>query len=177
MPAALPLWPFAILAGLVTLGLRQSRERLVRPHALAGLALAMLALSLYGVTAAFGAGALPVLAWAAGLGAMVWLGGPWVAPRGLVREGRAVRMPGSWLPMALMLGIFVVKFALGFAAGVRAPVLQATGFVVAVSAALGLFSGAFAVRALAVWRCVQGGAAPTAAGARLPPAQRRSARR
>ena len=155
MTASLPVWPFAILAVLVVLGYRQSRDRVVEPGTLARLAVAMLVLSLYGVTAAFGAHVVPVLAWAAGFAASLFVAAPMLAPRGLAREGNAVRMPGSWLPMGLMIGIFVAKFALGYATGVDAPVLQHTWFIAAMSAVLGLFSGAFAARAMAVQRFVR----------------------
>ena len=153
--ASIPVWPVFILAGLVMLGYRQSRDRVVRPGMLAKIALAMLALSLYGVTTAFGAHIVPVLSWALGFAAVVVIGGPLLAPRGMAREGAAVRMPGSWVPLGLMLGIFMTKFGLGFATGVGAHVLQEAWFIAAVSAVLGLFSGAFAARATAVHRFVR----------------------
>ncbi len=157
MNASIPVWPFVILAVLVALGYRQSRDRVVQPGTLARVALAMLALSLYGVVAAFGPGVVPVLAWALGFAAAVFLGGPVLAPRGLAREGSAVRVPGSWLPLFLMVGIFSAKFALGFATGVGAPVVHEAWFIAAVSAVLGLFSGAFTARATAVHRFVRAG--------------------
>jgi hypothetical protein len=155
MTASIPAWPFFLFAGLVLLGYRQSRDRVVQPGTLAKVALAMLALSLYGVTAAFGASLVPVLAWALGFAAAVFLGAPLLAPRGLAKEGAAVRMPGSWVPMGLMLGIFMTKFGLGFATGMGAHVLKEVWFVAMVSAVLGLFSGAFAARATAVHRFVR----------------------
>jgi hypothetical protein len=72
-----------------------------------------------------------------------------------VREGGAVRLPGSWLPMALLLGIFLTRFALGMATGMGSPLLHQAAFIATVSAALGLFSGAFAARARAVGRCAR----------------------
>ncbi len=155
MNASLPVWPFFLLAALVMLGYRQSRDRVVQPGTLAKVALAMLVLSLYGVTTAFGAHMVPVLAWAAAFAGAVFLGGPLVAPRGLAKEGAAVRMPGSWVPMGLMMGIFMTKFGLGFAAGTGAHVLNEVWFIAVVSAVLGLFSGAFAARATAVHRFVR----------------------
>jgi hypothetical protein len=159
MNASIPVWPFAILVVLVALGYRQSQDRVVQPGTLTRLAMAMLALSLYGVISAFGAGLVPVLGWVAGSVAALRLGRPMFEPRGLAREGNAVRMPGSWLPLVLMIGIFVAKFVLGFATGVGAPVLQQTWFVAMMSAMLGLFSGAFAARARAVRRFAQVGSA------------------
>lgn len=156
MNASIPVWPFFLLGGLVMLGYRQSRDRVVRPGALVQLAVAMLALSLFGVTATFGAHLVPVLAWAVAFAATVLLGAPVLAPRGLAKQGPAVRMPGSWVPMGLMLGIFMTKFGLGFATGMGAQVLNEVWFIAAVSAMLGLFSGGFAARALAVHRCARG---------------------
>ncbi|MCH8857267.1 MAG: hypothetical protein IIA03_13725 [Proteobacteria bacterium] len=153
--AAFPLWPLLILALLIALGWRQSRDRLVQPKTLVRLAVIMLALSLYGVASAFGVQALPLLAWAAGMCAVLTLGRHALAPRILAREGMAVRLQGSWLPLALMLGIFGAKFALGVATGLHAPVVQAAWFAALASTVFGLFSGAFAVRALAVYRFMQ----------------------
>lgn len=152
MTASLPVWPLAILAALVAFGYRQSRGRLVQPGALARVAVAMLALSLYGVTSAFGTHFVPVLAWTVGFAASVLLGGRVFAPRGLAHEGGAVRLPGSWLPLALMVGIFAAKFGLGFAMGTGAHVVQEAWFIAAMSTTFGLFSGAFAARATAVHR-------------------------
>lgn len=152
MNAHLPVWPFIILGVLLTLGYRQSLDRVVKPTTLATVALVMLGISLAGVTAAFGTGLVPVLAWATGLAAAAVLGGPALAPRGLAREGDAVRLPGSWVPLGLMLGIFMTKFGLGFAAGVAAPVLHNAWFGAVMSLLLGLFSGGFAARAVAVHR-------------------------
>ncbi|WP_338139993.1 DUF6622 family protein [Roseateles puraquae] len=157
--AAFPLWPLLILALLIALGWRQSRDRLVQPKTLVRLAVIMLALSLYGVASAFGVQALPLLAWAAGLSAVLTLGRHALAPRILAREGMAVRLQGSWLPLALMLGIFADKFVLGVAAGVGSPVVHEAWFVAAASLSFGLFSGAFAARAAAVRRAVSAAAA------------------
>ncbi|MCE4556222.1 DUF6622 family protein [Roseateles cellulosilyticus] len=148
----MPLWPFAILAILMLVGWRQSRDRVVRPSTLVKVALGMLALSLYGVLTAFGANLVPLLAWAAGFAACVKLGGQLLAPRGLSHEGAAVRVPGSWWPMGLMMGIFIAKFALGFATGVDAHVVHETWFIAAMSLLFGLLSGAFSARAKAVQR-------------------------
>ncbi|MCF8205210.1 MAG: hypothetical protein K9J82_09055 [Methylotenera sp.] len=157
--STLPLWPLLILALLIALGVRQSRDRLVQPKTLVRLAVVMLALSLYGVASAFGAQALPLLAWAAGLSAVLVLGRRALAPRILAREGAAVRLQGSCLPLALMLGIFADKFVLGFATGVGSPVVHEAWFVAVASLSFGLFSGAFAARAAAVQRVVSAAAA------------------
>lgn len=153
MLAAIPAWVPALLLGLVVLGYRQSQPRVVRPQALVAVALAMFGLSLFGVVSAFGGDPIALLAWAAGYAATLRLGArPFGAGR-LSAVGTSVHVPGSWVPLALILAIFAAKFLLGFAAGVHAPWLHQAGFVAAMSAVLGALSGGFGARALAVHRC------------------------
>jgi hypothetical protein len=152
MISHIPVWVFFILFGLLALGYRLSRTRLVRPGSVALIAFAMLVFSLYGVTSAFGVDALPLAAWAGGIAAAIVLGSQEIGSRGLSREGERVRVAGSWWPMLLLMAIFAIKFALGFARGVGSPVVEAAWCVGAASAVFGLLSGSFAARALAVHR-------------------------
>lgn len=150
--ASIPVWVPAVLLGLLALGWRLSRTRTVRPSALAAIAVAMFGFSLYGVASAFGVDAPALLVWVAAYSAAAIGGARLVSSAGMARVGALVRVPGSWLPMGLLVGIFTAKFVLGFAAGVRSPVLHEPAFVLAMSAALGLLSGGFGARAVAVQR-------------------------
>lgn len=152
MSASMPAWVPALFVALVVLGYRQALPRTVKPGALVALALAMLGLSFYGLVGTFGSEPLALLAWAAGYAASVSLGTRRFSV-GLSPLGSSVRVPGNWVPMVLLLGIFVAKFALGFATAVHSPLLHQTFFVVAASAALGVLSGGFGARAVAVLRC------------------------
>ena len=152
--AHLPVWPLAILFLLLSLGHRLSRTRMVRPRTTTHVALALLVFSLHGVVAGFGAQALPLLAWAGGMAGALLLGGPLFTPRGLLRQGDAVLVPGSWLPLGLLLGIFATKFALGWAHAVGSPLVHQAWVIACAAALLGLISGAFATRAWAVRRVV-----------------------
>lgn len=152
MISHIPVWVFFVLFGLLALGYRLSRTRLVKPGTVALIAFAMLLYSLYGVTSAFGVDALPLAAWASGIAAAIVLGSQLIGSRGLSREGERVRVAGSWWPMVLVMAIFAVKFALGVARGVGSPVVEAAWCVGAASAIFGLISGSFAARALAVHR-------------------------
>src|SRR5438874_10193438 len=74
------------------------------------------------------------------------------------RRARGGAVPGSIVPLLLMLAIFAVRFVVG-AVGAVAPALAAQPpFIAIVAAALGLASGLFAARA---WRILR--AAPEAA--------------
>lgn len=146
----LPSWVYAILALLVFLGWRQSRTRAVAPALTTGIAAGMLGLSVYGVIGNFGAQALPLLAWAAGFALTAVLGRELVGPRALQREGSKVRVPGSWLPFAMMMVIFSAKVALGAAVAMHAAVLHQAAFIAAMCFGFGLASGVFAARAIVV---------------------------
>lgn len=152
MLSKIPLWVFGVLLLLVFLGYRQSRDRLVTPLYMGAIALAMLGLSLYGVVAAFGLNVLPLLAWAVGVTTVVSLGRSVLRPRGMQAMPGAILVPGSWVPAGLMLGIFMAKFFLGFATGIGWPIVRQPGFMLAASLVFGAFSGAFAARALVVYR-------------------------
>jgi hypothetical protein len=152
MISHIPVWVFFLLFGLLALGYRLSRTRVVRPGSVALIAFAMLAYSLYGVISAFGVDALPLAAWAVGIAAAIVLGSQAIGSRGLSREGERVRVAGSWWPMLLLMAIFAVKFALGMARGVGSPLVEAAWCVVAASTVSGLISGTFAAKALAVHR-------------------------
>lgn len=152
MFAYIPVWVPLVLLLLVVLGLRQARTREVRPGLLVGVAVAMFGFSLFGVVSAFGAAPAALLPWAAAYGAAAFWGARRVPLRGMARVGTAVRVPGSWVPLALMLGIFGAKFLLGSAAGVHAGFLHELWFVAAMSVVLGLLSGGFGARAVAVRR-------------------------
>lgn len=152
MPASFPVWVPFLFLGLVLLGYRLSRPRTVRPGALMGLALAMLGLSLYGIVGAFGESPLALALWATGYAVAVVLGARQLGARGMTAVGHSVHVPGSWVPLALLMGIFAAKFVLGFATGMRSPLLHHGGFVAAMSTALGALSGGFGARAVAVQR-------------------------
>ncbi len=151
--AHVPLWVYAVLALLIGLGLRQARSRAVAPPLLTGIGVLMIGFSLWGVLSAFGAGVDTLLAWALGLGAVLALGQR-LAPRGmaLAAGGARVQVPGSWLPLGLMLAIFGIKFMLGYEAAVGAPIGGHSAAGLAVAVALGVLSGSFFARALAVRR-------------------------
>lgn len=157
--AAIPVWVPFLLAALVAAGVRLSRSREQAPAVALGLALGMGTLSLFGVVSGFGAALAPVATWLVGMAVALTLGERVVVPRGLafVAERRRVWVPGSWWPLALMLGIFAIKFALGAAAGMGTPVSGHSAAAAAAGLALGLLSGGFAVRSLAVLRVARRG--------------------
>jgi uncharacterized protein with PQ loop repeat len=148
----IPVWVLPLFIGLVFLGIRQSRTRIIAPGTFTAVAIAMLVFSVYGVVTTFGFTPVAVLGWTTGVVAAVLCGKALFGPSGLTHAAHAVSVPGSWVPLVLLLSVFVAKFVLGFATAVQSPVVVQPWFVATASLALGVLSGGFTSRALVVRR-------------------------
>ena len=148
-----PLWVWALLTALVALGLWQRRARRVRPARLLVLPMAMLALGLWSMAPGFvaqpGLGALWLLAL---LGAARW--GRSLAPpagtRWLPAQG-VLALPGSWLPLALILSIFSLRYATGVALALQPAWRNMWQVQLPLALLFGTLSGVFLGRALGQW--------------------------
>ena len=163
-----PLWVGALLAGLLALGYSGTRTRRVAAIRLALMPLAMLGLALWGVQSAFGAsGHLPALGalWVLCFAAVLALGSRAAAPEGTSFDpaSRQFRLPGSWVPLVLIVGVFLIKYGVGVQLALEPSLARNLGFATAVTALYGLLSGLFAVRTLRVLRMARPGNAATAA--------------
>ena len=155
-----PPYVWAILAFLVYRGVLASRAREVTLRKLCIIPLVMLALSLSGVHGSFGFDGTAPFAWLAGA-----LGGAalaWTLTDArkvtAIPERASVRRPGSWLPLALMLSIFCMKYAVAVTLAIAPAYAHAPGFVLPVCAAYGCFSGIFLgglLRTVAIYRQAQ----------------------
>lgn len=154
MLAHVPAWVFVLLALLLALGLTQTREREVSPQRPFLIAAAMLGYSLWGVWSMFGVAWAPLICWAAGVGLVSAFAQTGLFSRGVhsVPGRGTVRLPGSWIPLGLILCIFSVKFFLGVAAGTGHAVPPASFQAALAALILGLCSGGFVARASAVWK-------------------------
>lgn len=154
MLAHIPNWVFFLFAGLLALGLWLGRPRAVSPRLQIIVAIGFLGYSLWGVISAFGGSAISLLLWAVGVLLSVSVLRGLFGPRGLAR-GEApskIHVPGSWAPLILIMGVFLGRFMIGFAQGAHLPLAIHALFAPGVSVALGMLSGGFAARAIAVQR-------------------------
>ena len=152
-----PAWVGALLAALIVLGWSATRERSASPARLALLPATMLGLALWGVQSAFAASgrlAELLLLWVACLAAMLALGLRGAAPAGTTWNvgARRFHLPGSWAPMALILGVFLVKYTVGVQLALEPTLARDAGFALAVTGLYGLLSGWIAARTLRVLR-------------------------
>lgn len=144
-----PAAVWAGLAALVALGLSRARacrvsptRLLLMPGLLAAAGLASLVL---------GFGSLQVLlAWAGAFAAVAFLGRRLPPPRGLAWDAAASRLllPGSWLPLAVILALFGVRYAGAVAAALHPQWQHAAVLGVPLALASGAVSGLLLGRAL-----------------------------
>ncbi len=149
-----PVWVWGLLALLVIVGVSQSVPRRVSARRVMIVPGVMLALSLAGVATTFGARPLALAVWAAGIAMAIVFGLNVVAPRGArwAREAARFELPGSWLPMGLILGLFCIKYGVGVSLSIAPALAANTPFEVGIAFAYGAFSGLFAARAIALRR-------------------------
>lgn len=152
-----PPWVFALFLVLLVLGYVQSRDRTVGRRRLLLLPIAMLMLSFYGVVSAFGVTPAGFAPWLLGVMAAVGYGTRRPVPRGAAysAETQSFSVPGNWLPLALMMGIFFIKYAVGVILARRLPIAGKMLFVGSTSLCYGVFSGAFLARAASIRRCAR----------------------
>lgn len=151
---ATPAWVWGLLVSLVGLGATQARPSVLTPRRLLVLPAVLFLLSLIGVITTFH-GAAPALgAWAAGIAVAFAAGSAWMAPRGARWSAPEARLhlPGSWLPMVLILALFAIKYSVGVSLAISPALSADRSFGAVVGLAYGLFSGLFLARAAALWK-------------------------
>ena len=154
-----PVWVWALLVGLLWLGGSQLCDRHVGLVRAMVMPVAMTGLSVYGLASAFGKSgqAGPVLcAWlvAATVIAAVALWFQPTAPKGTLYAGssRNFYIPGSAMPLALILRIFLTKYFVGFELAIQPALARDGGFALQIAVLYGVFNGLFAARSLRLWR-------------------------
>jgi len=155
-----PPYVWAILIALLVLGGLQARDHVVSRGRLLALPIAMAVLSLSSAGRAFHWLTLVPLVWAAGAAAGLAANRALGLPRRVQALGHGRwAIGGSWAPMALLLAIFGLRYAVAASLTTQPALAEQLGFVIAASAAYGLASGLLAARAL---RVLQHRAAPSA---------------
>ena len=152
-----PAWVWGLLAALLATGIAQLRDRTAGLMRIGLLPLAMTALSLWGLAGAFGASpmlARLVLTWTAVAAIAFVVIARADAPSGTRYDAatRTFHLPGSWVPLATILGIFVTRYLVNVDVAVTPALAGDAGYTLAVSALYGVFTGVFLGRAARLWR-------------------------
>ena len=163
-----PAWVWGLLAGLVTLGATQLRDRSASLVRVSIMPVGMTVFSLWGTLSAFGGSSLlPQLlaTWAA---AAALTGAP-IALQGIDATydaaTRTYALRGSVVPLLLILALFLVKYTVGVELAMTPRLVQDSQYVLTVAALYGAFSGIFIGRAARLWRVALRAPAPAAAAA------------
>jgi hypothetical protein len=145
-----PIWVFFLFFGLIGLGLIQSTARRITLRRAVLIPTAMVALSLYGTVSAFGGSTSSLLAWlVSGLCAVAMvLQSPVPDGTRYEQDTRRFHVPGSWFPMALLMGLFLTKYFVGASTAMQLELTHNDYFVLTFGALYGAFAGAFFGRAL-----------------------------
>ncbi len=153
-----PVWVWGLLVALLALGLTQTRTRQVSVTRATVLPLVMAGLSLLGVLSTFGAQALPMGTWLTALLGSALAAKALGAWRGVTWSAATARfeVPGSWLPMLIILSIFVVKFYVGVSVAMQPELRANQQFSLIVCGVYGVFSGLFLARAINFWTLLKG---------------------
>ncbi len=145
-----PAYVWAILAALVVAGSLQLRAQRMSRRRLLVAPVAMGALSLWSVAAAFGAQPSVVAAWLLGIGAAALANRALRWPRAVAGDGDAFVVAGSPWPLALMLAIFALRYAVAVSLVFHPEWRADLAFAAPLALAYGALSGMFAARAVRI---------------------------
>lgn len=154
-----PVWVWALLMFLIYRGILASVDREISLKKTFIIPVVMLGLSVQGIVSTFGinmAAVLPWLACTAAAGVAAWH----LFNRDKITANPAcgsVFQQGNWMPLVLMMGIFLTKYVVAVLLKLEPGHRQEILFVVAVCALYGLFSGVFigkTLRIVALYRNV-----------------------
>ena len=145
-----PAWVWGLFVALVAFGLSQARARAVSLARMTILPLVLLALSFAGVVSTFAHATIAILAWGVGATAAIALGRRFLVVRGASwsPETGKLHVPGSWLPLVLIVALFLIKYGVGVTLAMHPAMAADTPFGACCGLAYGSFSGLFAARAL-----------------------------
>lgn len=154
-----PSWVWGLLAALLWLGASQLFDRTAGLARVLLMPVAMTGLSLYGLASAFTGSAQPgtaVGAWLATALATIALA-LWfqpTAPAGTLYDAALHRfqLPGSAMPLALIVGIFLTKYGVGIELAMQPALARDSVFSLQIAVLYGVFSGLFVARSLRLWR-------------------------
>ena len=149
-----PVWVWGLLAALLVLGYIQTKPRTISLARSAILPIVMTALSILGTVSTFALQPSIAAAWliSAIVGVVLLLKIFSQSADRFDATHQVFHVTGSWVPMVLILGIFITKYGVGVATGMHPELAQNTTFAMQISALYGLFSGVFIGRALRLRR-------------------------
>ena len=154
-----PYWVGGVLAALLALGASQLFHRtaglrrvLLMPSAMTGFSLFGLASAFAGSTQISAALGTWLLAAATTATLVLWWQPTLPAATRYEPSTALFHLPGSAVPMALIVGIFLTKYCVGIELALQPALAHDGDFAWQIAGLYGAFNGLFAARALRLWR-------------------------
>lgn len=154
-----PTWVWVLLVALLALGVSQCLPRRASQTRIAVLPVVMTAFALIGLITAFvgigqrvSATALWLVCTAGCTALALWLQPDAPADTRFDGTTRHFELPGSALPLLMILGIFLIKYLVGVELAMQPAMASDLTFALGVAALYGLFNGVFTARFLRLWR-------------------------
>ena len=154
-----PIWVYALFFVLLAFGLMQTRTRTVGKILALLLPVGMIALSLGGINSSFGLTTIPLVAWGMAVAIATAVGYFFFRDKRIhyVAADGKFFIPGSWVPLVVMMAIFFAKYVYAVMHASNAEVIATPIFIGTLSAVYGLLSGYFASRAVNLIALAQAG--------------------
>ena len=154
-----PVWVWALFCALLALGIAQTRTRQVSAARATILPILMIALSLSSVLSSFSLVALACVTWVVGFFVSLVLAGEVMAVRGASwsPQERHFRVPGSFVPLTLIVGLFVIKYVAGVVLAINPSLAGNIRAVIVLSLVYGAFAGLFWARARSLRSLISSG--------------------
>lgn len=154
-----PVWVWGLLAALLALGISQLKGRQVGLRRIIIVPLAWLGFALYGIYSAFGnSGQMGVvaIAWLIAAASVTALLLKIPSPLGTRFDAasQTFSVPGSVVPLLLILGIFMTKYVVGIELAMNAALARDASFALPIALLYGAFNGIFTAQALRLLRMV-----------------------
>lgn len=166
--ARTPMWVWFLLAGLLWLGIGMFKGNTFSARRVAILPVAMTGLSLWGTISAFSQSTMygyVLLVWVVAAVVLAAVVGMMPAPAGArySPRDRTFAVPGSWVPLALIMGIFLVKYVVGVEVSMNPALAHDGSYSLTCGAIYGVFSGIFTGRSIRLARLAMRASAPGSA--------------
>jgi hypothetical protein len=149
-----PTWVWGLLTGLMMLGLSQLKDRTQGLARVSIMPVAMTGFSAWGMVSAFNSSPWFTFVLAAWIATAIGMAAIVSTRDSGARYDAATRsyaLPGSFMPLELIVGIFLMKYAVGVELAMEPTMVRDAAFAVPVAVLYGVFNGLFAGRAARLW--------------------------
>lgn len=161
-----PAWVWGLLGAFLALGISQLRDRSASLVRVSLLPLGMTLFSAGGMLGAFGRSPLIEAAigiWVAAAMVLFFIVAPGNSKASYDPVRRTYALPGSLAPLALIVGIFLVKYVVGVEIRIAPHLMHEPQYALTVAGLYGGFSGMFIGRAARLWRLALAARTPAVA--------------